>query len=322
LETNFKKNLPHQKKKISGSFPLPYSGNILDRGEKRGIVFRLQRIIVAEKRNQNRKKESGYRIHSLYKDFFSFLRSGDTDKWKRFQDLYLQKDRDFFTAYLSSFKYSKSMLRERVERIKNDHYMNLENLIRSDPPEPIIEKTIQRCISVFSPEIRVEIYLIVGFFSADGFVIRVREKPIIGIGLERYHTFMKLDIIVAHEFAHLVRNVLGFERKGLASRMISEGIATVFSELLIGERTLPDHLFLSNEEFNYLLLHKSEIFNALRKIPTADQGGLGEYSKRITNFMGYILVRDYIENNASSLTEILKTDTDILIHYLHTNFLF
>ena len=120
------------------------------------------------------------------------------------------------------------MVRERVEKTMHKHYSYLEELTKRNPPEVIVERSIRKCIRSIPLYEDVNIYIIIGFFSADGFTIKIKGKPIIGIGLERIQDFTNLDIITAHEYAHLVRIKYGFETKNQFERTINEGIATFF----------------------------------------------------------------------------------------------
>lgn len=204
------------------------------------------------------------------------------------------------------------MLRERVEKTLYKHYSYLETLTRRNPPEEIVRRSIRKSIKIMPVRQEVNIYLIIGFFSADGFTINVQEKPVIGIGLERMQNFSNIDIITAHEYAHFIRNLYGLKSMNQFEETINEGIATVFSKRVLPQKPLPKHLFLSNAEFNRLLQMKDKIidrFNETKGIKFLEKIGEG---KRVKNFIGYFIVRRYLEGKKDwTLDELFKEDSRI-----------
>lgn len=198
-----------------------------------------------------------------------------------------------------------------MKAVTYEHYSYLETLTKRNPPERIVKSSIVKCISIIPVNQKVECYIIIGFFSADGFSIMVKGKPVIGIGLERMQDFSNLDIITAHEYAHLLRIIYGFESKNLIERTISEGIATVFSQVVFRDKPLPEHLFLSNAEFNRLLLKKDELIdNFLREEGFSEKK---QGRERVKNFIGYFIVKDYLETKKKwTIADMLKIKYNIL----------
>ena len=199
------------------------------------------------------------------------------------------------------------MLEQRVKDTRPEHYTHLRALTSSNPPERIIKSTIRKCIMKISPPQKVSIYIIIGFFSADGFTIKVKGKPVIGFGLERMNDFSGLDIISAHEYAHFFRLSYDLPNKTHREKIINEGIATLFSQIVFPRRSLPEHLFMSNAEFNRLLLKKNKLLREFnRKKGNILYQEINE-PRRVKNFIGYFVVEKYLKNMAKfSITDLLK----------------
>ena len=256
---------------------------------------------------EKNKNITKYSIHTLYRNFFTFLNNKGENPWSDYCKYYIETDEEFFSSYFQCFTYSPKMLKERVRKTEYSHYSYTDTLTKRNPPERIVEKIIRKCISIAPVSQKLNAYIIIGFFSADGFTIKVRGKPVIGIGLERMHDFSNLDIITAHEYAHFLRICYGFKSENLLERTVNEGIATHFSQIVLPEKTLPKHLFLTNAEFNRLLLKKNEILYAFHQ---AEGTGFYEIMKektRVKNFLGYFIIKEYLDSRKTwTINDILR----------------
>jgi hypothetical protein len=145
-------------------------------------------------------------------------------------------------------------LKERVEKIKSTDYSQLKSLISVCPPEPIIREAYSKCKSIVSPEEEPDVYLIIGFFSPDGFILNFKGKPAICFGLERFKDFKLMRILFAHEYTHYL---LDWSRgevpadKQFKWLLLSEGMGTYFSQLAFPEYTLSDHFLFRRDRLNW-----------------------------------------------------------------------
>jgi len=200
-------------------------------------------------------------IHCFYEDFFAFLKAlglGDEDPWELYQKLYFHPHRDFFGAYWKTFfpQIDLRTLQDRVRQVRPGHYAALEHLVRQRKPEAIVEEVVRSCLDLLPRFPEPDVYLMVGFFSADGFIVEVAGWPAIGIGLERFKDFRLLDIIIAHEYCHYARRLaLGTspapDQETLGQKLFSEGLSVAFSRRLFPRRNLEDHLLISRRRFNW-----------------------------------------------------------------------
>jgi hypothetical protein len=217
------------------------------------------------------------KVHSLYKDFFHFLSriSSQSDKWALYKAHYYQLHQDFLERYFSHFPLIDfSILRQRVEAIRPSDYSQQRSLISVCPPEPIVNKAYERCTSVVAPKEKPAVYLFIGFFSPDGFVMDFKGKPVICFGLERFKDFNLLKILFAHEYTHYLLNLSKGEvpeDKKFKWLLLSEGTATYFSQIAFPETKLSDHFLFRRDRMNWCQENESY----LREIY-----GSGKYSSQ------------------------------------------
>jgi hypothetical protein len=265
-------------------------------------------------------------IHSIYKDFIRFLDrlNENEDQWKAYQKYYLEPYKDFLLNYWQHFQgIGIEEIKERVERIKGRHYSNLKSLVAQENLEKIIENALIRCKEIIAPPYEPDIYLIVGFFSPEGFVIEFKSKPIIGIGLERFKDFNLLDIAFAHEYAHWLASCLNdySNPKGtLGNKLLHEGLAFVFSKLAFPNKPLYKNLFLSRATLNWcianeeylLAIAKSKINStvAASDLFKLDGQELG-IPPRAGNYISYKLVGQYLSNQGREKLKQLLTLREI-----------
>ncbi|MFB0566890.1 MAG: DUF2268 domain-containing putative Zn-dependent protease, partial [Candidatus Aminicenantaceae bacterium] len=130
----------------------------------------------------------------------------------------------------------------------------MQNLIQSCPPEDIIEEAYAKCRNIVTPSQEPEVYLLIGFFSPDAFIMNFRGEPVICFGLERFRDFRLLKILFAHEYAHFLLNLHKENISGEKSYkwiLISEGISTYFSLQAFPNYKIWDHFLFSRERLNW-----------------------------------------------------------------------
>jgi len=197
------------------------------------------------------------KIYSLYKDFFKFLDkiSPPLKQWKIYSTYYYEPHKEFLENYFAHFPFINfSSLKQRVELIKTSDYSPLRELISDCSPEEIIIEAYQKCKKIVLPKEEPKVYLLMGFFSPDGFILKFKGKPVICFGLERFKDFRLLRILFAHEYAHFLLHLSKGEvpeRKKLEWLLISEGIATYLSFLAFSSLKLSDHLLFSRDRLNW-----------------------------------------------------------------------
>lgn len=263
------------------------------------------------------------KIFSLYLDFFKFLEkiSSHSEKWKIYSTYYYHPHQEFLEDYFSHFPLIDfSSLKQRVEIIKTSDYSWLKHLVSACPPEKIINEAYDRCIKIVSPKEEPEVYLLVGFFSPDGFVMNFRGKPVICFGLERFGDFRLLRILFAHEYAHFLLN-LGRgevpEEKKLKWLLISEGLGTYFSFLAFPDRKLYEHFLFSRDTFNWCQANEPYLkeiycsgkYSSQELIDFYEKGNSElNISPRAGKYLGFQAVKRYLAQNRERYIGLLLSN--------------
>ena len=197
-------------------------------------------------------------VKPLYVDFFRFLEQmPENDPWTSYQRLYCHPHEQFFQAYWKTFDhFDLEQIRERVERIKEGDYGLLRSLIQSQDPVPLAEEALRRCQLVLALSPEPQVYLFIGFFSADGATVEVEGLPSIALGMERFKDFKDLPLLVSHEYCHCVQRSLlkGFFPPGgrtLFFKIVAEGLSVLFTRVVYPEIPLHRHLFLAPERLRW-----------------------------------------------------------------------
>jgi len=268
------------------------------------------------------------KLYSLYKDFFRFLEKipFGSKRWDIYLSHYYQIHQEFLENYFSHIQSIDFLsLKQRVEAIRASDYSWLKHLVSICPPEGIINEAYKRCIRIVPAKKEPEVYLFVGFFSPDGFVINFRAKPIIGFGLERFRDFRLLRILFAHEYAHFLLNLCGVEidgELGLKWRLLSEGIATYFSFLVFHKNDLSEHFLLSRERFNWCQENESYLreiyfsgkFSVQRLMEIYVKGAPElDIPPRVGKYLGFQAVKKYLARDREGSIGSLLSDKKIFL---------
>ena len=266
-------------------------------------------------------------IHSLYLDFFKFLeeRPFHAENWAAYSTLYYQPNSSFLDTYFSHFPLINfSNLKDRVEALKSADYAQLKNLVSVCPPEKIIKDAYRVCRELLSPQEEPDVYLMVGFFSPEGFVMNFQGKPVICFGLERFRDFRLLKILFAHEYAHYLLNWSRGEvpeDKEFKWLVISEGIGTCFSQCVFPDHKLSDHLLFRRDKLNWCQDNESllrEIYcsgkYSARELMDFDAKGNPDLNlpPRAAKYLGYLAVRNYLGQKRSPDFSDLLSDKNLI----------
>jgi hypothetical protein len=259
-------------------------------------------------------------LYPLYKDFVKFLNTlpRKEDPWESYQRYYLQPHRDFLLAYWSHFKWMDlEQVKQRVRRIRGGDYCCLESLPGGQSPEQIVRETLRRCQQTVVTPTEPDLYLFVGFFSADAFLMPFKGKPVIGVGLERFKDLSSLEIILAHEYCHWLRRCkIGDQPPTLGNKLLSEGLAAVFSQLAFPDRPVHKYLFLSPERVSWcrenlpalLKLMQPELVSS-RLTGLFFKKGTNEIPPRTGNYLGYRLITEYMTRcGRQDIEQLIQTE--------------
>jgi len=263
-------------------------------------------------------------VFPLYRDFFRFLEGIETgqDPWEVYRDTYVRPHAAFFKSYWTAYlpHVDVKTLQDRVRRVRRGHYAILEHLVSGNDLERKATGTIESCHRRLPLDPRPDVYLMVGFFSADGFMVILQGRPVIGIGLERYRDLRLLDIILAHEYCHCARQrALGNGRLSAPERSVeklfTEGLCVHFSRQVFPRRPLCDHLLMSRQRLNWCQENENRLLDLIRDrlssprwIPAlfGPGGFIDGIPPRAGMYLGYRLVeRALAEKGGRSFEDLL-----------------
>jgi hypothetical protein len=186
-------------------------------------------------------------VHLLYQDFLRFLEalsaSGE-DPWLLYQRHYLDRHEAVLRAWWDQcLGLPEDSWADRVRRVRPPEYGLLSLLVQQTDLDGVSRDALGRCQAVLPLAPEPEVYLMVGFFSPDGFAFEVSGRWAIGIGLERLASARPIPILIAHEYAHCYRRRFG--RPGtLGERLAEEGFAVELSSSAFPERPEHEHLLM------------------------------------------------------------------------------
>lgn len=268
------------------------------------------------------------KVHSLYKDFFQFLSriTSQSDKWALYNAHYYQLHQDFLDRYFSHFPLIDfSNLKERVEAIRPSDYAQQISLISVCPPEPIIKEAYEKCKNIAPPEKEPSVYLLIGFFSPDGFVIDFKGKPIICFGLERFKNFNLLKMLFAHEYTHYLLNLSRgevAEDKKYKWLLFSEGMGTYFSQLAFPEYKLPDHFLFRRDRLNWCQKNETYLREIYCSVKHSSQQLIDFYKNGnielnlpsyAGKYLGFLAIKEYLEKHKNKeISSLLKDKKKIM----------
>ncbi len=197
-------------------------------------------------------------FHFIYEDFLEFLEKvdGEGEKWRLYNEIYLQPNREFLLGYWKNFEhFNLDVIKERVKRIKKGDYSNFLSLLNAINLKELTLTSFKRCTDLIPPKKEVHLFFFVGFFSSDAFCMELNGKPVLGFGLERYKDFGSIPIMVAHEYCHFLQKVKGLK----LNRFLKEGLCCAFSQRAFPQKPLYEHLFIDRKTFNWLEERKEKI---------------------------------------------------------------
>jgi uncharacterized protein YjaZ len=242
------------------------------------------------------------KIHCLYRDFFIFLRmvNLEGDRWGSFRRYYFDKHREFLSRIWFEYQdFSQRNIRERVDMMKKEDYAQVESELKLFDIEERTREVVQHCKNLLGDPDPCNVYLFIGFFSPDAFVLNYGSRFVICVGLERFRTFRNYSVLLAHEYCHYLFNKrTGDAGESLLHRLVREGIAVHFSMHAYPGRDETDYFFLNKERVRYLRENAEAILAQFREGVFDEKELFGPESKtlppRAGYYLGYLLVENFM----------------------------
>jgi len=267
-------------------------------------------------------------FHSIYKDFLRFLDALETEEvWEAYEKYYYHPHRAFLESYWTTFRWMDvRQIRDRVRRVRRGDYSTLLALLTEADLESMAEEALALCMRTFRAPQMPDIYFMVGFFSADGFVLELKERPVIGFGLERFRSWRPLPVLFAHEYGHYLRHLWRSDEPYLFDGgtvlprlLLTEGLCTAFSEWVFPHYPLNEHLFYTEERLRWCDRNEQYLLDVLDAALRGERectifwsgdAALG-LPPRVGAYLGYRFVKEYMAKHGDGAISALLELRDV-----------
>lgn len=280
------------------------------------------------------------KAHCLYRDFFLFLRALDLerDHWRPFQRYYFQPHRAFLsTVWFDHQGFTLRNIRERVADVRKNHYTPLEDALKLFDIEEQTRSILMHCKRVYYHPAQCNVYLFIGFFSPDAFVLEYGGEPVICVGLERFRDFSHYPVLLAHEYFHYLQKTKDREKEsadgggsGAARKtkpeavlhaLVGEGLCVYFSRLAYPGRKEHEYCFLSAQRYREMEEQYPSIVRLLQSEKTELEQLFTSHQERFPGRAGYYLgsrlVDDFVRRTGTSdLDSLLNSRRRIVLDFI------
>jgi hypothetical protein len=168
------------------------------------------------------------RVDSAVPDFLAFweIAAAEPREVQRrlWHELYEQPNRDLFDLYYTNWA-SPDGLDGALERLPGE--IQTIEARAADLPQRITAAARATADFLEQPLPDLEVQLLVGLFSSDGWVTDFRGRRTLFMAVEYLPPYDA--VFLAHECAHLVHGAAGFEGDTVAAAVVAEGLAVAVS---------------------------------------------------------------------------------------------
>lgn len=247
-------------------------------------------------------------VHLLYPDFFQFLEEltvGLSDPWLVYEDLYLTPHREVLEAWWEQvLGLPRETWVDRVRQVRPQDYGLLQAVVAEGDLRELAEAALERSRALLSYDPEPDIYFLVGFYSPDAFVFRVRGAWAIGIGLERFQSQRLMPVLIAHEYLHAFRKRLP-EPRTLRERMLEEGFAVAFAARVLPERPADEHLLMRPGQVAVMQHYEAQLWETVQPLMDSTdrkvaerviygQAGPRDLPSRAGMYLGWRMAEEYL----------------------------
>ena len=191
------------------------------------------------------------RVDSAVPDFLAFWAEAEGEsrdvQRRLWQELYEEPNRDLFDLYYTNWA-SPEMLDAALDRFQDEAGTIAA---RADSlPQRIADAARVTADFLGQPLPELDVQLLVGLFSSDGWVTTFRDRPTLFLAVEYIPPYDA--IFFAHECTHLVHRATGFDGDTVAAGVFAEGLAVAVSAALEAGHGEAVYLWMRDEREDWL----------------------------------------------------------------------
>jgi hypothetical protein len=168
------------------------------------------------------------RVDSAVPDFLAFWEAaaGEPRETQRrlWHELYEQPNRDLFDLYYTNWA-SPDDLDAALERFPAEDATIAERA--ASLPQRVAAAARATADFLERPMPDLDVQLLVGLFSSDGWVTNFRDRRTLFLAVEYVPPYDR--VFLAHECTHLVHRATGFDGDTVAAAVVAEGLAAAVS---------------------------------------------------------------------------------------------
>lgn len=171
------------------------------------------------------------RVDSAVPDFLAFWERAEGEplevQRRLWRELYEEPNRDLFDIYYTNWA-SPEMLDAALERFNSDAgtiAARADSLSRR-----VADAARATADFLGQPLPQLDVQLLVGLFSSDGWVTSFRDRPTLFLAVEYIPPYDA--VFFPHECTHLVHRAAGFDGDTVAAGVMAEGLAVAVSAAL------------------------------------------------------------------------------------------
>lgn len=239
------------------------------------------------------------------------------------------------------FKHNNDLLKDlyfkpkkvEFDKLDNKNYLNKVKKTISLYSKINLKDYVNNCILEFSNDYKIEslnknLYIIIGFATTTIYSTKYENEDVTVILLESTNSLDDLKMLLAHEYAHWVRqatsNIDIFETC-IGERFITEGLACAYAKHNVPNKSDSYYCIVPDETVSWC--KENMIFIDSISKGTLDNRDLMslffymyaniEYSDmpvRTGYVYGYLKVLKYMEENNINITDILTVDWETILN--------
>jgi uncharacterized protein YjaZ len=254
--------------------------------------------------------------HWVYRDFITAYNNGSNNWIENYKEMYLEPHKtELQNLHFEAKGFpNEAQYLTRIKQLGKTHFedMILEIQKTDDYEKQVVHLTEGVLNQLHKSTVQQEVYVIVGLDCTNIYSVKFKNKTVTVICLESVKGSLEgLKLLLSHECHHWIRQ-LSFDydlfESSTGERIITEGLASVFSEELIPDLNVSEYCYVPKSTVDWTMKNLLNLDNLI--LPNLGDNSLtsGLFSRtpsvqlisgmppRVGYVYGYLKVKEYKEN--------------------------